>query len=400
MKSKHELTLCRSRLGFMLGALSCVCQLLGCLAPPPSKSPAATAPATAASTTPEVMAELDAWTAVGLMTPGINIGNTLENTTAWETGWGNPPITRDFVESLARLGFKSVRLPVAWDTYAVEGRIQPDKLERVAEVVDWIIGAGMFCIVNIHWDGGWIDSHKEKFPATHATFSAAAAQKFPAYWQQIAGYFAGRNEKLVFEALNEETNFSGEGSMDRAYATLTRVNQLFIDTVRQAGGNNERRLLIVAGYTTDIEKTCASSYALPKDVVAGKLFISVHYYTPWQFCGMTEDADWGKVMHTWGSPEHSRQLTQLFDQMSGFCTRHDIPAFIGEFNASDKKEPSSRARWMSAVANAATERRMVPILWDTGNDVSRLAPYEASAELLQMLQGLPPLPPPRGVAAK
>src|SRR5690349_20220270 len=80
---------------------------------------------------------LDAWTAARLMGRGINIGNTLENTSAWETGWGNPRITREYVDSLAKLGFKVVRLPVAWDTYAKDGKIPPDKIARVAEVVDW-----------------------------------------------------------------------------------------------------------------------------------------------------------------------------------------------------------------------------------------------------------------------
>src|SRR5678809_590438 len=61
----------------------------------------------------EKMTPIDAWTAVGQMTPGINIGNTLENTAEWETGWGNPPITREYVQSLARLGFKTVR-PVSY----------------------------------------------------------------------------------------------------------------------------------------------------------------------------------------------------------------------------------------------------------------------------------------------
>ena len=57
----------------------------------------------------EPMAELDAWTAAKLMGMGVNIGNTLENTTHWETGWGNPRITKEYVESLAALGFKTVR---------------------------------------------------------------------------------------------------------------------------------------------------------------------------------------------------------------------------------------------------------------------------------------------------
>src|SRR6478735_9038526 len=127
--------------------------------------------------------DLDAWNAAKLMGVGVNIGNTLDNTTTWETGWGNPRITKEFVENLAKLGFKTVRVPVAWDTYAKDGRIAPDKIARVAEVADWITGAGMFCVINIHWDGGWIDSsNQEKFAKTHATFSADAERKFQSYW--------------------------------------------------------------------------------------------------------------------------------------------------------------------------------------------------------------------------
>ena len=259
----------------------------------------------------EPIAELDAWNAAKLMGMGANIGNTLENTTAWETGWGNPRITRQYIEGLAALGFKTARLPVAWDTYARDGRIPPDKLARVGEVVDWITAAGMFCVVNIHWDGGWIDSsYKARFPDTYATFSAAAERKYRAYWTQIATFFAGKNEHLLFEALNEETNFEGTGSPRQAYATLTRVNQLFIDTVRKTGGNNAKRLLIITGYATDIGKTTNGEYVLPTDTVPHKLLISVHYYTPWAFAGMAEDASWGKAQRTWGSASDVAELNR------------------------------------------------------------------------------------------
>ncbi len=357
--------------------------------PTPKNLPAT--PAAGATLPTEAMAELDAWTAAARMAPGINIGNTLENTTAWETGWGNPPITREFVQKLAALGFKTVRVPVAWDSYAVNGQIQPDKLARVAEVVGYVLDAGMFSVVNIHWDGGWIDSGvKEKYPDTYATFSAEAEKKYRSYWTQIASYFAGKNERLLFEALNEETKFENAGSPEKAYATLTRVNQLFIDTVRSTGGNNARRLLIVTGYSTDITKTCNEDYALPKDPAPHRLFISVHYYTPWPFCGMTEDASWGKMAPTWGSPSDVAELNRLFDMMGRFTTQNDIPAFIGELGASDKKEQASRARWMSAVTSAAIHRKMVPVLWDTGHDISRRPPYDPSAALSEMLASLAP----------
>jgi endoglucanase len=336
------------------------------------------------------MADINAWDAARQMGVGVNIGNTLENTTSWETGWGNPRITQEYVESLAALGFKTVRLPVAWDTYAHDGRIPDDKLARVGEVVDWILAAGMFCVVNIHWDGGWIDSsNKDKYQKTFGTFSADAQKKFPAYWTQIANYFAARNERLVFEALNEETHFEGEGSTKKAFATLTRVNQLFIDTVRNTGGNNAKRLLIITGYSTDFTKTTSDDYVLPVDPVPHKLLISVHYYTPWQFAGMTEDASWGKMQPTWGSGSDVAELKRLFDLMQAFTQRNDIPAFIGEFGVTDKKDAVSRVRWMSAVARAALERRMVPVLWDTGGDISRKAPYGASPVLKVTLQTLP-----------
>lgn len=364
-----------------------------CLTPPP-KAPAETTPAAPPAPTRAASpmqaqpgTELTAWAAAARMAPGINIGNTLENTTTWETGWGNPVITREYVQNLAALGYKMIRLPVAWDTYAVEGRIQPEKLQRVGEVVDLILEAGMFCAINIHWDGGWIDSSaKERFPDTYATFSPAAEQKFRSYWQQIGSFFAGRNERLLFEALNEETKFDNEGSPQKAFATLTRVNQIFIDTVRATGGNNTTRLLIVAGYSTDITKTCSSDYALPKDTIPHRLFISVHYYTPWQFCGMTQDESWGKVAHTWGSDSEVAELERLFDVMKDFCTRHDIPAFIGEYGVTEKKESASRIRWMSAVESAAWRRGMVPVLWETGHEVSRRPPHVPSADLKQVMQ--------------
>jgi endoglucanase len=282
-----------------------------------------------------------------------------------------------------------VRVPVAWDTYASGGRIPPDKMARVSEVVDWITDAGMFCIVNIHWDGGWIDSsHKERFPKTFATFSADAERKYVSYWTQIASHFANRNDRLIFEALNEETNFEGTGPMKQAYATLTRVNQLFVDTVRKTGGNNARRLLLVTGYATDIAKTTDAQYVLPTDTVPHRLLISVHYYTPWQFAGMTKDESWGKVQRTWGSASDVAELERLFDAMQEFCKRNDLPAIVGEFGVIEQRETPSRIHWMLAVAQGALSRDMVPVLWDTGGDLSRKPPHAASAALSEVLAKL------------
>jgi len=336
---------------------------------------------------PAAIAEdLDAWAAAKQMGVGANIGNTLENTTTWETGWGNPPITKEFVENLAKLGFKTVRLPVAWDSYAHNGQIDAKKMARVSEVVDWITAAGMYCVVNIHWDGGWIDSsYKEKFGKTYATFSPEAEAKFVSYWTQIATHFRDRSELVLFEGLNEETQFENEGSTKKAFATLTRVNQLFIDTVRKTGGNNAKRLLIVTGYATDFTKTASSDYSLPVDSVPHRMMISVHYYTPWQFVGMEKDESWGKMQLDWGSKKDVADLNRLFDLMQEFSRRNDIPVFVGEFGVTEMRDSAARARWMKAVFEASLSRRMIPVLWDTGGDLSRRPPYGASAPLREAM---------------
>jgi len=337
----------------------------------------------------EAIADMDAWSAAKLMGIGVNIGNTLDNTTTWETGWGNPRITKEYIESLAAHGFKTVRLPVAWDTYAHNGRIDPDKLARVGQIVDWVTSAGMFCVVNIHWDGGWIDSDdKQKFAKSFHTFSPEAEQKYQSYWSQIATYFADRDQHLLFEGFNEESNFEGAGSDEKAYATLARVNQLFIDTVRKTGRHNATRLLVIPGYTTDILKTTNGHFPLPRDAVPHKLFLSVHYYTPWAFAGMTEDASWGKMQPTWGSESDIAELNRLFDRMQDFSQRNDIPVFMGEFAPTFRKEQASRVRWMLSVAQGALSRKMVPVLWETGEDASRRPPYSLSPALSEVLQKL------------
>jgi endoglucanase len=348
-------------------------------------------PATAAAqvSAPEPATDLDAWSAAKLMGIGVNIGNTLENTTTWETGWGNPPVTKDYIQGLKALGFNTVRVPVAWDTYAHNGLIDRDKLQRVEQVANWITSAGMFCVINIHWDGGWIDSDdKKRFRKTYHTFSPDAERKFRGYWSQIASYFADRDQHLIFEALNEESNFDGAGSEANAYATLAHVNQIFIDTVRASGGSNAKRLLIVAGYTTDIAKTTNPKYLLPKDSIPHKLLISVHYYTPWPFAGMTEDASWGKMRPTWGTAQDIDELNRNFDMMEAFSEKNDIPVFIGEFAPTYRKEPLSRAKWMLGVADASLSRNMVPVLWEVGEDISRWPPYAPSGALKTVLQKL------------
>ncbi len=320
---------------------------------------------------------VDAATMAKAMGFGANIGNTFDNTTAWETGWGEPAVTQAYVNGMASRGVKTVRVPVAWNTYAVNGVIDATKMARVKEVVGWIESAGMYSIVNIHWDGGWIDNDTDG-NANKYELTDDVKTKFASYWTQIAAGFAAVGNKTIFEALNEESKFYVNGDTNQApdYVALNTLNQLFVTTVRAQSGYNKSRALLIAGFTTDIDLTCVDSFSVPTDPAgAGKLFLSIHYYTPYTFCGLDTVESWGSPQTTWGSDSDQSTLDGLFTKLGSFSSQRHIPVILGEFGVtvgqSYPRDPASRSLWMETVVKASFSRGIVPVLWDTGSDISR-----------------------------
>ena len=77
---------------------------------------------------------------------GWNLGNTLDshgagNSNAAETYWGNPKTTQEMIDAVVAKGFNLIRVPVTWAEHvgpAPEYTINPDWMNRVKEVVDWL----------------------------------------------------------------------------------------------------------------------------------------------------------------------------------------------------------------------------------------------------------------------
>ena len=115
---------------------------------------------------------LSAVEATRLMGNGINLGNTMEacdNTrgryaddpAVYETAWGQPVTTQEMLTGMKEAGFDAIRIPVAWMTNATampyemkDYTIDTAYLARVKEIVDYARNAGMYVILNDHWDGG------------------------------------------------------------------------------------------------------------------------------------------------------------------------------------------------------------------------------------------------------
>ena len=138
--------------------------------------------------------------------------------------------------------------------------------------------------------------------------------------------------------------------------------------MRSSGGNNVNRHILIASYWTNSDHACDDMFILPDDP-AERLAVSVHYYTPSTLCILSEDADWGKARTDWGSEADYNELNASFDKLKEHYTDKGIPVIVGEYGCfGDNKTREVRELWTQDVANAAYERQMCPILWDTPGD--------------------------------
>ena len=350
---------------------------------------------------------LTALEATRLMGNGINLGNTLEacdnnvgiktNTPlSYETHWGQPKTTQAMIDGMKAAGFDTIRIPVAWMTNAThlyEGdyTIDADYMNRVEEVVRYARKAGMYVIVNDHWDGGWYGM----FGSESAETRALAMEAYKGMWQQIAERFRDYSDYLIFESANEElgTRFDENSPLycsdsvvtylndDERYALTNEINQTFVDVVRATGGNNATRFLLIAGYGTNIDQTCDDRFQMPKDTAVSKLMVSVHYYDPWSYCGASSAVSATK----WGKVSDYEYLDQQLAKMTKF-TEAGYGVVIGEYGAlpcSDGLKDNTLA-YHTAFLDACTKYNLTNCLWDCSGLYKRVSQTFADDDILAM----------------
>lgn len=338
-----------------------------------------------------------------LMYPGWNLGNTMEGGNAannWknagigsETLWQSAKTTQQFIDLVKASGFKSVRIPCSWVmghiTDAEACTIDADWLARVHEVVDYCIKNDLYVIINQHWDGGWI----EHDGFTAATDVDATKAKLTKIWSQIANSFKNYDERLIFAGMNEPGVGAGEGDIIGVADMSNRIaeyEQTFIEAVRATGGNNAKRVLIVQGPNTDIDKFVANNYMSKiHDSATDRLMVEVHFYDPYNFTDLSEDKDWGKYCLYWGKnntngSEAGRTADAKYNedyveaQMKKMKTHFfdkGYPVLIGEFGANqrlaigkDALHDASVKDYYKAVVTSAINNGCVPVAWDTNSN--------------------------------
>lgn len=327
----------------------------------------------------------------------VNIGNTLE-ATGGETAWNNPMISQTYLAGVKAMGFDAVRVPCNWYNHymtvkdvmgndSLTTTIDPAWMARVKEVVSMCIDNDLYVVLNDHWDTGWIENTFDQ------GYHSSLAEQLADMWTQIATEFNPFDEHLLFAGLNEP-GMNGQITAP-ALEALTKYEQAFIDAVRATGGNNATRTLVVQGPQTNVDMTLDPSYVMPVDAAADRLMVEIHFYDPYQFCLMEDDADWGKTWWYYGSENHvagsdrnngsygnEAYIADQFKKLHDKFVANGLPVIVGEYGSNirtadkyagidDAKHAASRAYWNEVVTRAALTNGCVPFYWETGGDINR-----------------------------
>ena len=261
-----------------------------------------------------------------------------------------------------------------------QGDINDDYLNRIQTVVDEALDTGLYVVINIHNDGGkdvpgqWIDISLEN----GSTAFNAVVNKFTNMWKEIATKFAGYNQALIFEDMNEVMVDDAyyryqltDEQFANAYANITELNQKFVDAVRGTGNDaNDDRVLVVPGYNDDINMTVAGFdegvFYMPEDTTADRLSLSVHYYDPSNFTlsGQTNDTSVWDINGTDGISLMISQLTKVSD--------YGVPVYLGEYSAAFKNNMNYVENYIASLnfaanqVSAASGTSFSTAYWDNG----------------------------------
>lgn len=279
--------------------------------------------------------EQSARDAVAEMGLGFNLGNTMDAYDAsknmskngvsdFETCWGQPVTTNAMMKFLKDGGFNAVRVPVTWFQHiSADGTVDEAWMNRVQEIVDYVINNGMFCIINVHHDTGADNANVTSWIKADVQNHADNQAKFKKLWTQIATRFKDYSNKLVFEGYNEMLDASSTWAQPKNDNSLTALNayaQDFVDAVRATGGNNATRNLVVNTYAAANGDKVLNSLTLPTDNVSGHLAVEIHTYDPY---------NWFKN-GTWSST-CSTEIKNMFNRLNTTFVSKGIPVIVGEY---------------------------------------------------------------------
>jgi len=313
---------------------------------------------------------------------GYNLGNTynccnlieennLENEDIKLLGTTLP--TKNLLKEIRKNGFKTIRFQISYNNDIFNNNIiNSELIEKLKELINMISKLDMYLILSIKQTKQFWDTEGKN-----------AKDKYINFWKQIANELLNYDEHLVFES-NYEIGYLAY--IDKTYNYYEDkdyyLSQDFINTIRDSGGNNIDRLLIIPMLNSDYDLSRIlfenDEYKFPKDSY-NKLAISINYYFPLQDYSSSNILDSIKLydkngnseevypLMEWGSSQNYKNMISNFNYMKQNFTDKGFPIIIGEVGIPNDyiKKDNSIEQLLYALFSMSYEYDgILPCLWD------------------------------------
>ena len=316
---------------------------------------------------------------------GWNLGNTMDaqgwysktnqDAKTYETSWGNPVTNKAMIDTIKAAGFNTVRIPVSWgakmdsNTY----QISDSWMNRVQEIVDYVIDNDMYCIVNIHHDNTDFDyetkiHHFPDFPYFYPDSAHyQQSEKFvTAVWSQVSERFKGYDNHLIFETMNEPrlVAHNNEWWIDPnnndckdAMNCINKLNAAALNVIRQSGGNNEKRFVLLPTYAANPDAATLEGCVMPND---DHIMAEIHAYRPYNFC-LAND---GTGVSKFNAQSDGAEIYSMMNNLKNRFLNNGIPVVIDEFGAMNRNNEDDRAAWVKYYLETANSFGIPCVWWD------------------------------------
>jgi endoglucanase len=286
----------------------------------------------------------------------------------------NTPVNNNDFKLLKKLGFKSVRLPVAFEYYASKRVPIASVLARVDKVLDYCKQNGLKLVIDYHYG------------KLNDTNYVAETQVIINIWNILTKrYLNESGNQLFFEIYNEPPPMNPQRWKDAAYNIVNAIRKI----------DRKRTLLVGASNFNSIYELSRMVRLADENII-----YTCHFYEPFFFTH--QGAAWvgnqvsttgvpfpynvekfpainAKAKGTWGETNYYKYKNDGNEQsvkdklqiVKNWAGTYYVPVICSEYGVYNQfADIESRCRYIKAVRLALKQLKMPGMLWDYNSNFS------------------------------
>jgi len=296
-----------------------------------------------------------------------------------EQTWNKDALTENNLKSadfvlLKRMGFKSIRLPVAFEYYENEHMADEQIFTHIDSIVKQCGLYGCKLIIDYHYG----DFNEKNFPEE--------TKKVINTWIKLTKrYKRVGGDELLFEIYNEPPHMDPQIWKDAAYNIVTAIRKLDADRTLIVGASNYNSIYELSRFVRLADEN---------------IIYTFHFYEPFLFTH--QGAEWAgdqestvgvpfpynaekfpiinpKAKNTDGEKNYNeypidgneQSVRDKLQIAKSWADKYDVPLICGEYGVYNKyADPDSRCRYISTVRQALKTLNIPGLLWDYNGNFS------------------------------